>query len=73
MAGHVPRRLLKQPEVDECLLSGTKLWKWEEVCVCVWVCEWVCEGEWVSWCVWVSGRVGVILNNVLVQALHDVI
>ena len=38
MAGHVPRRLLKQPDIDKCLLDGTKLWKWDEVCVSVCVC-----------------------------------
>ncbi len=31
MAGHVPRRLLKQPDIDKCLLGGTTLWKWEDV------------------------------------------
>ena len=31
MAGNVPKRILKQPEVDKCLLGGTRLWKFEEV------------------------------------------
>ena len=31
MAGNVPKRVLKQPEVDKCLLGGTRLWKFEEV------------------------------------------
>ena len=43
MAGHVPRRLLKQPDIDKCLLAGTTLWKWDEVCVCV--CVWCVGGQ----------------------------
>ena len=42
MAGNVPKRVLKQSEVDKCLLGGTRLWKFEEVrimytmyCMCV--------------------------------------
>lgn len=31
MAGHVVKRVLKQPEVDKTLLQGTALWKWDEV------------------------------------------
>ena len=31
MAGNIPKRVLKQPEVDKCLLGGTRLWKFEEV------------------------------------------
>lgn len=31
MAGNVPKRVLKHPEVDKCLLGGTRLWKFEEV------------------------------------------
>ena len=31
MAGHVPKRVLKLPEVDKILLEGTSLYKWEEV------------------------------------------
>ena len=30
MAGHVPKRILKQPEVDK-LLNGCVLWRWEDV------------------------------------------
>jgi phosphatidylinositol phospholipase C beta len=30
MAGHVPKRHLKLPEVDKLLLDGVILWKWEE-------------------------------------------
>ena len=31
MAGHVPKRVLRQPEVDKILLEGTTLHRWEEV------------------------------------------
>lgn len=31
MAGHVPKRVLRQPEVDKILLEGTTLYRWEEV------------------------------------------
>ena len=31
MAGHVPKRVLRQPEVDKILLEGTSLHRWEEV------------------------------------------
>ena len=31
MAGNVPKRVLKLPEVHKCLTEGTRLWKFEEV------------------------------------------
>ena len=31
MAGHVPKRHLKLPEVDKLLLGGCVLWKWDDV------------------------------------------
>lgn len=30
MAGHVPKRVLKKPQVDDVLLKGTMIWKWDE-------------------------------------------
>ena len=49
MAGNVPKRVLRQPEVDKCLIAGTRLWKFEEVmkcriidCLCLLACMCVC-------------------------------